>query len=400
MMDAGPVTGAIGNQPETRQPRIVYVINSFDRGGAEAGLVALVKGGLFENCRLRILALVRGRGGLEKQLCDLGHEPQFLLDRPRMRTADLLRIVVRLQRTLARECPDIVIASLPQANLLVRLCLAFQRRTLLVSFEHNTHLAKRVYEVGYRLTSGRVDWTFADADSTLAKASERLYQRIPARRTVVPLVSFDSPANSHYAPRADEPFQLVNAARFTTTKNQAALVEAVSILVNSGHNVSCTLYGDGPERDACEALAARLNVSDRVRFAGFVPDWARHPADLFVLPSRHEGLCLVVLEAMHGGIPVMAPIIGGLCDYAAPGLLHAVPDVEPRTLAQAIVRVIEQRERLPAQVARAAEMVDRLFNAATVRRLYVEINEALIEEATAQSMLREPAARRGAASLG
>ncbi len=83
---------------------------------------------------------------------------------------------------------------MPQANLLSRLSLLFFRRTTFVSFEHNTHLAKRAYEIGYRMTSHRVDWVFADAATTLHQALARLYRTRPRTRRIVPLVSF---ARSH-----------------------------------------------------------------------------------------------------------------------------------------------------------------------------------------------------------
>src|SRR5580693_3466983 len=97
-------------------PTVVYVINSFDRGGAEGGLVTLVKGGLFRQFRLLIVSLVRGVGGIEAALTELGYPPHIVDDRPRMRSKDLPRISLRLWRFLHKERPDIVIASLPQAN--------------------------------------------------------------------------------------------------------------------------------------------------------------------------------------------------------------------------------------------------------------------------------------------
>lgn len=380
-------------------PRVMYVINSFDRGGAEAGLISLVRDGLFANCRLQIVALARGRGGLEEQLRELGQEPRILLDRARMRPTDLPALARSLWRLIAQERPNVVIASLPQANLLVRMCLLLRRQTLAISFEHNTHLAKRIYEIGFRLSSFRVDWTFADSDSTLEQAGERLYMSSPRRGSVLPLVSFAQPAKRTYRP-AGEPFHVVHAARFTATKNQAALIHAVGLLRKSGRKVKLTLYGDGPERNACEALAVRLDIADSVRFAGFVPDWPTHEADLFVLPSRHEGLCLVVLEAMHAGIPVAAPIIGGLCDYGTPDLLECLPDVEPDTLARTISNVSEQRAKLAARVARAADMIDRRFSSEIIRRTYAEINAALIATVAARSIHPGSTAGRGVIPLG
>jgi glycosyltransferase involved in cell wall biosynthesis len=368
----------VKDRDSDQQPVIVYVINSFDSGGAEAGLVALVEGGLFVNCHLKIVALARGSGGLETRLRELGHEPEILVDRARMRVRDMPLILARLWRSIGRARPQVVIASLPQANLLARLCVLLEKEVTFVSFEHNTHLAKRIYELGCRLSSWRVDWTFADTESTMKTACARLYRRVSAKQTIVPLVSFASAAKRSYSPTPGRPFHIVNAARFTATKNQAALIEAVAILNRSKRDVLLTLYGDGPERGACEALAAQLGVANHVHFPGFVAGWWMRPADLFVLASKHEGLCLVVLEAMHAGIPVAAPLIGGLRDYDVPGVVHELASVEPPTIARTIATAMDDTAISQAMVVKGAQMVDRRFGADVVRQTYGEINEALI----------------------
>jgi glycosyltransferase involved in cell wall biosynthesis len=376
-----PLAAHTGSSGRQQQPVILYVINSFDRGGAEAGLVALVKGGLFANCQLKIAALVRGAGGLELQLSEVGNGPEILLDRERMRLRDMPRILLRLRRFIEQAQPNIVIGSLPQANLLARLCMLFKREITFISFEHNSHLAKRVYESACRLSSWRVDWLFADARSTMEMAGKRLYRRIPARQTIVPLVSFDSAASRSRSSLPQKPFRLVNAARFTSAKNQAAIIEAAAILIRSDKDVTLTLYGDGPEREACEALAARLGIGPCVHFAGFVQDWPQRPADLFVLASKHEGLCIVALEAMHAGIPVLAPLIGGLRDYADPDIMQVLPSLEPRTIAGAIVTLMNDNAGCQTMVRTAAEMVDRRFGVKVMRKIYAETNQVLIEQA-------------------
>jgi glycosyltransferase involved in cell wall biosynthesis len=361
-------------------PTVMYVINSFDRGGAEAGLVTLVKGGLFQHFRLLIVSLVRGVGGLELTLIGLGYPPHIIDDRPRMRTKDLPRIFFRLRQFLRRENPDIVIASLPQANILSRLCLLFQRRTIFVSFEHNTHLAKRAYEVAFRLTSARVDCMFADAKGTLNVAAERLYRTVPQKRIVVPLLCFASQAKYPRDTEQGKPFHIINAARFTAAKNQSALIEALAILIREQCNVTLTLFGEGPERQACQELAARLGVAQQVRFPGFVEHWSSMPADLFVLVSRHEGLCIVVLEAMHAGIPVAASVVGGMADYADRTVLHPLESIEPVAIARTIAELMHDGPGLVDQVARALEMINRRFGSAAVRRVYEEVSQSLLAE--------------------
>lgn len=366
----------LDGRPIRRGPlRVVYVINSFDTGGAESGLVQMVRGGVFVGCELSVVALVRGTGGVETQLQKAGCEPQILLDRPSMKATDLPVLFMRLRRLVMRESPDVLIASLPQANLLSRLCVILQRRTVFVSFEHNTHLAKRVYELGYRLTSKRVDWVLADAQSTLDTALQRLYRAVPPRQTVVPLVCFSTRPDV-FKPGARPSFHVVNAARFTPVKNQAALIEAVAAL---DADVMLTLYGDGLMREHCMLLAQRLGIAERVRFPGFVSDWSRHPADLFVLTSGHEGLCIVVLEAMNAGIPVAAPLIGGLRDYAVPNLVRAMEATTAPVITAAIKDSMENRETDAAMADRAMQMVERRFGVAAVHAIYGEVNRALME---------------------
>jgi glycosyltransferase involved in cell wall biosynthesis len=361
------------------QPKVMYVINSFNGGGAEAGLVTLVRGGLFENCRLQIVALARGDAGHEAQLRALGYEPKILLDAVRMRTRDLPRIFRQLWQLIACESPQIVIAALPQANLFSRLCVMFKSRICFISFEHNTHLAKWIYEVGYRLTSFRVNWTFGDAANSIDSAVRRLYRQPPVRRDVVPLVSFERPAQYPRA-RAAAPFRLVNAARFTTVKNQAALVRAAAILRGKMTDVELILYGEGPERAACEDLARQLGIGAHVSFPGFVPDWSLRRADLFVLSSYHEGLCIVVLQAMHAGIPVVAPNIGGLQDYAGPDLMAVLPAVNSEAIAQTVADVLTDPAGAARRAGVAADMVMRRFGREAVSRRYAAINRDLIEQ--------------------
>ena len=59
--------------------RILYVLNGFDRGGAEHGLLTLVESGAFKDHDLRVLALCRGRGDLADTIgAKLGKRIQFV----------------------------------------------------------------------------------------------------------------------------------------------------------------------------------------------------------------------------------------------------------------------------------------------------------------------------------
>src|SRR5262249_403741 len=76
------------------------------------------------------------------------------------------------------------------------------------------------------------------------------------------------------------------------------------------------VIGEGPERLHLEQRAAQLNVADRLRFCGALPDAARlFPAfDLVTISSRTEGTPMVLLEAMASSTPVVATRVGGIPD--------------------------------------------------------------------------------------
>ena len=97
---------------------------------------------------------------------------------------------------------------------------------------------------------------------------------------------------------------------------------------------------------------------DRVRFRGCVDDVNSELAsfDIFVQPSRSEGLPLSVLEAMAMGLPIIATSVGGIPEAIRSGengLL--IPSESPQELALALVRVASDAVLGRQMAARALE---------------------------------------------
>ena len=108
--------------------------------------------------------------------------------------------------------------------------------------------------------------------------------------------------------------------------------------------VHAVIAGEGPERAALEALARRLDVSDRLHLLGWRMDQARLLAacSVLVCPSRHEPLGNVVIEAFSAGIPVIAADAAGPVELITPGrdgLL--VPKEDAAALAGQIRAVLD-----------------------------------------------------------
>jgi glycosyltransferase involved in cell wall biosynthesis len=165
-------------------------------------------------------------------------------------------------------------------------------------------------------------------------------------------------------------------ARLDAAPDNACLLVAANLVQRKGVDVLLAAYaalasrectelwiaGDGPERAPLEATAARLGIADRVRFLGHrddVPDLLE-ACDVFVLPSRLEGLGVAALEAMARRRPVVASAVGGLAETVVAeetGLL--VPPDDAAALAAALARLIADpalgRRLGAAGAARVAE---------------------------------------------
>ena len=145
----------------------------------------------------------------------------------------------------------------------------------------------------------------------------------------------------------EEKLYIIATCRLVRRKNLNCLLEALSLLKEK--NVEVVVVGDGPELNNLQTLAQKLNIANRVHFRGFVSDELKYQllshADLFVLPSLHEGFGLVYLEAMQCGLPIIATKIGGQEDFLQDGKTGLlVKPNDPLALRDAIVKLVEQKD--------------------------------------------------------
>jgi glycosyltransferase involved in cell wall biosynthesis len=353
----------------TSAPKLVYLINGFARGGAEQGLLHMVRHGAFAGLDLHLVSLVGGDAKLIGDFAAAGAPPRILMGDAKMGASAWLKGGFAFRQLLKELRPRMVALSLPQANIAGRLAAGAEVETV-IAFEHNSTLARPIYTKAYRWTAGRVDVAFADCEATLSAALAAHYPRRPRTTRIVPLVSFDAPPPI-LAPPTSAHF--VTAGRLTPVKNHIAMVRAVGLVRDRGKMIALTIFGEGALRTALEAEIARLGLGDRVRLAGF-GDWlGSGPYTGFVLSSLHEGLCIVVLEAMWRGFPAVAPLVGGLADYADDGTSVIVADASPEALAGGMERLAEDHA-LRARLAEAgqARALAR-YGRAAVRESYARL---------------------------
>ncbi len=152
------------------------------------------------------------------------------------------------------------------------------------------------------------------------------------------------------------------------------LIGSVAACVHDGLDITLKVIGGGRARSVLEARTAALNISDRVIFLGELPSGARirselDNADLFILPSRQEGLPRAMIEAMARALPCIGSTVGGIPELLGPE--EMAPPGDPAALTQKIRDVLgdpSRMTRLSAQnLAKALEYREELLQAKRLR---------------------------------
>jgi glycosyltransferase involved in cell wall biosynthesis len=179
--------------------------------------------------------------------------------------------------------------------------------------------------------------------------------------------------------RASGKFVLGYIGRLDAGKDLETLLRAMAEGQTPHWHV--VLVGAGDHGEQLRALVAELGVADRVTFTGYREDRMAFLKgfDVFVLPSRSEGIPRCLMEAMAAGIPIVASDIPGcrnLIDGASTGLLFPVGDA--RALRERVVELSESPERRASLVDAARRFIETKFSCERMAKEYELLYEKLI----------------------
>ena len=183
-------------------------------------------------------------------------------------------------------------------------------------------------------------------------------------------------------PLAEKPLILA-AGSLLPVKGHAHLIEAI----NKFPQVRLRIVGDGPERAKLQALVDRLGLNDRVCLAGAVlpEDMATEyaKASLLALPSYYESQCMVLLEAMACGLPVVAAPVGLAPELLADGKAGELAAINrPEDLAGTINRLFNRENEWP-ELQKAARSAAERYSLDNCVKNLVDLYERIIEKRSA-----------------
>ncbi|MCC6173782.1 MAG: glycosyltransferase [Chloroflexi bacterium] len=331
--------------------KALILCQSLGVGGAEEVILGQSTHLGGEGVDVNVVALTR-RGPIADEIAAAGVPLHEVPGEPGPRDPHAF---LRLVRLLRREQPDVVHTYLMTANLYGRLAALMAGVPVVIAAEQNVYARKpRKHALMERALAARTYRVVA-----CCQAVGDFYRRqvgVPARKieVIYNAVRFGTlpDEGDRAAARAAlglpaDGLILGTLGRLTQQKGHAVLLRALTVLHRDLPSTHLFLAGRGPLHDALQADASRLGIADRVHLLGVRRDRDRLFAamDLFVLPSRWEGLSLALVEAMGAGRPVVATTVGGnpeVVSHERTGLL--VPPDDPDALAEAIRRLARDEQ--------------------------------------------------------
>ncbi|RPH78738.1 MAG: glycosyltransferase, partial [Planctomycetaceae bacterium] len=178
--------------------------------------------------------------------------------------------------------------------------------------------------------------------------------------------------------------RLVWVGRLTAQKGIDILFNALANVVTAGREFSLEIIGNGPDMALLLEQRRQLCLEKKVRFAGaLAKDSIRTKladADVFILPSRYEGMSNAVLEAMEAGLPILLTRCGGIDTYIDDNIGWICEPDDVNGLTAALLRMLATpADKLLAMGKQARLFVERNFQIEKISRQNENLLRQLVE---------------------
>lgn len=362
--------------------KIIHVITTINRGGAENHLVDLVRKQRSNGFEVSV-AYLKGDGYWRRAYEDMGVH----VERLELRRYGELGPVWRLRRMIHSLKPNIVHAHMPPAELYTRVALLLfgSSSAALVISKHNDEPFYRGPGARWlsRVVAARASRIIAISDAVKCYVQEYIglkpEQVVTVRYGIEPapyeLVSDKATLLLREAWGIPQGAWLIGTvARFVPQKALHLLLSGYAAYrKNSTKPVRLVLVGRGPLEGELKSLTKDLGIEEEVVWAGYREDipLVMNAIDCFALTSIYEGFGLVLLEAMAAAKPIVATAVSAIPEVVSDnetGILCAANDVE--ALAKAFEKM--EKEELRRDFGSAGKK--RALSLFTLQKMVSETN--------------------------
>jgi glycosyltransferase involved in cell wall biosynthesis len=377
------------DDPSPRRIRVMYFLNTTDRGGVEHHVLDLLR--CVDRRRFDLLLVCPPvlAAKLRADVEAIG----VPLDEVDVRRPWHLAGMWRLWRLIRRWRPDVVHSHLYSSGRFGNPIAWVSGVPLVLETGHLEEAWRSGWQNWLALADGMI-CRFTHRIIAVSHAVKRFYvtaKRVPERKVVVIHNGIDL---DRFAPDAPRDIAALRqelglgpkdrvacvVGRLAEQKGHCYLLEAAKTIFAAVPEARLVVAGQGPLEQPLKALAAELGVAERVVFAGFRSDADNIYAlsDVAVLPSLFEGLPLTVAEAQAMRKPVVATRVSGTPEVLIDGETGVlVPPRDAPALAEAVIRLLNDPVLARRMGERGREHVCAHFSL----KLQIEETENVYEQA-------------------
>ena len=254
------------------------------------------------------------------------------------------RGVFKIVRLINSNNYDIIHVHLFPADIFAAIASLFtKKRTKFVFSEHSVFNRRRSNKIFKRIDNftysryAKIVCVSEKVKESLIGWISEIAHKMVVIRNAVPVGKMGDKKESVY--------DILFVGRLERAKGVDVLFEAIKLLETKyDRKLKVAIIGDGSLNEELKGIAERLNISESVEFLGVRKDISdlMRKSKIFVLPSRWEGLPMVILEAMALGMPVVATKVGGIPEVIEDGKDGILVEPEnPERLANSIFRLLD-----------------------------------------------------------
>lgn len=350
--------------------KIVQVMPDFGLAGAETMVENLSCGLAAEGCDVLVISFFDLHTAITERIENRGIKIKYL---GKKRGFDP-SIISKMRKIIKAYQPDVIHTHryvLPYAFLASMGFKAKRVHTVHnVAQKEQTKVGKNINRVLFRY--------FNVVPVALSKEIQRTIQEVyglPDNRIPVVFNGIDLSrciVKESYARK--DTFTVLHIGRFMDVKNHELLLRSFARFKGQHSDARLQLLGDGELKENMMQLAGQLNITDAVEFAGLqsnVYPWL-HNADVFILPSKFEGMPMTLIEAMGTGLPIIASNVGGILDMLSSQKEALLIEPKEEKIIEALEMVYSDAKKREYW-GRNALQRSSLFSSQAMARKYLQL---------------------------
>jgi len=365
---------------KTHPVKVLHIASGDLWAGAEVQLFTLATA-LRKNTETIVYIILLNHGKLEQKLRDTGINVT-VINEARLNSAQILRQMIKTVRKIQ---PDIIHTHRVKENILGSIAAwrcghIPSLRTQHGAAEHPAAIYKLHKHIIYFLDwfCGRYYQRYIIAVS--ADLAEKLARKYPEShiKTIENGIDTDSlPATATLANNTTSTrhYRVGIAGRLVPVKRVDLFIQAAVCLKQQHPELSVDfyIYGDGPLSSSLQQQVTAASAEDYIHFEGhcYDMDTALQTLDILLMTSDHEGLPMILLEAMRLKTAIIAHSVGGiphLLDQGKCGIL--IDEHKTEAFSEAIFQLLSQPEQRQQYIQRAFERVNQHYSARQSAQLY------------------------------